>query len=248
MELSKRLETIVSLVTEGNRAADVGCDHGYVPIELVSRGISPSAIAADVREGPLSRAKDHILAAGLDGRIEARLSDGLKAIRPGEADRLIMSGIGGPLMVRLLREERETAHSFRELILSPQSDLEQARRFLHEDGYTVRSEYYCMEDGKYYVIMQVVPAADPEKWSKEEYLYGKRIAPETETAAAAYLDYIEKKQGRLLMSLQAQLEPGDPRIAAVKEQQRLTRQRQSQLHETRKENPEDTCKCAEMAD
>ena len=60
MKLSKRLETVASMVTKGNRVADVGCDHGFVPIFLVESGISPSAVAADVRPGPLSRAKEHI--------------------------------------------------------------------------------------------------------------------------------------------------------------------------------------------
>ena len=77
MKLSKRLETVASMVTKGNRAADVGCDHGFVPIFLVESGISPLAVAADVRPGPLSRAKEHIKEHRLEEKIQTRLSDGL---------------------------------------------------------------------------------------------------------------------------------------------------------------------------
>ena len=69
MKLSKRLETVASMVTKGNRAADVGCDHGFVPIFLVESGTSPLAVAADVRPGPLSRAKEHIREHGLEEKI-----------------------------------------------------------------------------------------------------------------------------------------------------------------------------------
>ena len=113
MKLSKRLETVASMVTKGNRAADVGCDHGFVPIFLVESGTSPLAVAADVRPGPLSRAKEHIKEHRLEEKIQTRLSDGLANIKPDEADSLIMSGIGGILMMRLLQDEEHTAKSFK---------------------------------------------------------------------------------------------------------------------------------------
>ncbi len=155
MKLSKRLETVASMVTKGNCVVDVGCDHGFVPIFLVESGISLSAVAADVRPGPLSRAKEHIKEHGLEEKIQTRLSDGLANITLGEADSLIMSGIGGILMVRLLTDGDETARSFQELILSPQSELADVRRYLVANGYFIEYEHMLCDEGKFYFVFHV---------------------------------------------------------------------------------------------
>lgn len=81
MRLSKRLELVASFVPEGSRLADVGTDHGYIPIALAERNVICRAVAMDLRPGPLERAKAHICQAGLEEQIETRLSDGLKCWR-----------------------------------------------------------------------------------------------------------------------------------------------------------------------
>ena len=93
MELSKRLYAVAGLVTEGASVADIGTDHGYVPIYLEESGIASKVIALDVNQGPLNRARMHIVGHGLGDRIETRLSDGLAMIRPGEVDTVIASGM-----------------------------------------------------------------------------------------------------------------------------------------------------------
>lgn len=154
--LSDRLRAVVSMVTPENRVCDIGCDHGFVPIYLVQQGISPRALAMDVREGPLSRAGIHIEAYGLKDLIETRLSDGLSAFQAGEADTLICAGMGGRLMMRILSEEAEKTFSFRELILQPQSEIQQFRAFLREWGYLIAEENMIEEDGKFYPLMKAV--------------------------------------------------------------------------------------------
>ena len=101
MQLSLRLTAIAEMVTEGNRLVDVGCDHGYLPVYLVQNKKIPTAIAMDVRKGPLSRAEEHIAQYGLLDYIETRLSDGLEALKSGEGDTLVIAGMGGPLMERI---------------------------------------------------------------------------------------------------------------------------------------------------
>lgn len=224
MELSKRLHGIASLVTPGNRAVDVGCDHGYTPIWLVERGISPAAIAADVRPGPLSRAEEHIREAGLEEQIETRLSDGLAQIRPGEGESLIMSGIGGLLMIRLLSDQRETAHSFRELILSPQSDLDQVRHFLKEDGYTILRERLCREDGKYYFIFHAVPIRDERTWTEGEFTYGRDHEPESRPLVREYLQHMLSKQEGILEKLLANLAEDNERIRELRDEINRTKE------------------------
>lgn len=159
MELSKRLLAVAGLVTEKNTVCDVGCDHGYVPVYLVQEGISPKVIAMDVNKGPLERAREHIACSKLGAYIETRLSDGLAALLKGEAQTLIIAGMGGRLMVRILEEGWEKAASMEELILQPQSDIAFVRQFLRKKGFAATAEDMVLEDGKYYPMMKVKPEA-----------------------------------------------------------------------------------------
>ena len=157
--LSKRLRTVASMVTPGMRVCDVGCDHGFVSIWLVEQQVSPSVLAMDVREGPLGAAARHVAGHRLESRIETRLSDGLHNYEAGEADSLICAGMGGRLMMRILWEEKHKTDSFRELILQPQSELEEFRRWLRERGMRITDEKMVEEDGKFYPMMRAVPEA-----------------------------------------------------------------------------------------
>lgn len=152
--LSARLSAIAAMVTAGNRLADVGCDHGYLSIFLVQNGTVPSAIAMDVRPGPLGRAKEHITQAGLSDSIETRLSDGLDALASGEADTLVIAGMGGPLMERILTKGAAVRDSFSELILQPQSDIPHFRHYIRSQGWEVVQEELILEDGKFYPMMK----------------------------------------------------------------------------------------------
>ena len=86
MRLSKRLALVASFVNEGSSLADIGTDHGYIPIALTRQGKVTRAIAMDVRKGPLERAREHIREYHLEERIETRLSDGAERLKAGEAD------------------------------------------------------------------------------------------------------------------------------------------------------------------
>lgn len=163
--LSARLRTVAGMVSRGNVVCDVGCDHGFTAIYLVQQGISPRALAMDLREGPLSAAGEHIVACGLEERIETRLSDGLHKYKIGEADTLICAGMGGGLMMRILAEDKEKTDSFRELVLQPQSELQQFRRFLRENGYRIQDEEILLEEGKFYQVIRAV--TDRERNSQQ---------------------------------------------------------------------------------
>ena len=157
IKLSKRLEALSRLCTAGSVAADVGCDHGYLSIRLVQEGIFERMLAMDLREGPLAAAKAHVAEAGLADRVECRLSDGLRAMRLGEADSMICAGMGGPLMQRILEQDIDKVRGMRQLVLQPQSDMAQFRRWLRENGFVIIAEDIVFEDGKYYPMMKAVP-------------------------------------------------------------------------------------------
>lgn len=172
MKLSKRMQRLASLVTGGNRLADVGTDHGYIPIALVKEDKIPRAIAMDVNQGPLGRAGEHIREFGLSTYIETRLSDGLAGLKPGEADTVLIAGMGGMLMVRILEEGGHCLGTIKELILQPQSDIWEVRTWLGRHGFRIDLEDIVEEEGKYYPMFRAVPR-QAEALSASELLYGK---------------------------------------------------------------------------
>lgn len=156
MQLSKRLLGVADMVTEGSRLADVGTDHGYIPIYLVKQGRIPRAIAMDVNKGPLKRAEKNIIMHAAAQYIETRLSDGVQKLHPGEADSIIIAGMGGSLVIKILTEGEAVCKGVDEMILQPQSDIEKVRHYLKEHGYQIVREDMVLEDGKFYPMMKVV--------------------------------------------------------------------------------------------
>lgn len=157
MELSRRLQAVAAMVTAGYTLADIGTDHAYIPIYLVEHQIVPRAVAMDINEGPLDRARAHVEKHGLTGQIALRLSDGMKELRPGEAQSAVIAGMGGALMIRILQDSKETVESLRECILQPQSEIAKVRAFLLQEGFLFIQEDMVEEDGKFYPMMKVVP-------------------------------------------------------------------------------------------
>ena len=173
MVISKRLQQIADMVTFGSVPADIGTDHAYVPIRLVKNGVCPKAFAMDIGTGPLSRAREHILGEGLEDRIETRLSDGLAALGPGEADTVIIAGMGGALTVRILDDGARALEQVKTLVLSPHSEIEKVRSWTEKHGYEITDEEMLIEDGKYYTVMRA-ERVTPELQGKDT----ERATPE----------------------------------------------------------------------
>ena len=102
VRISDRLRTVAHMCEKGAVVADIGTDHGYLPIYLVQEGIAPSAIAMDLRKGPLDKAKKHICDNCLEDRIQTRLSDGLEKLSANEADIITICGMGGRLIADIV--------------------------------------------------------------------------------------------------------------------------------------------------
>lgn len=189
-QLPKRLETIIERMPDSGCLADIGCDHAYVAIEAVRRGRAARALACDVRKGPLQQAAEHILCAGLAGKIETRLSDGLEKVAPGEADTVVVAGMGGPLMERILQGRlRDFAH----FVLSPQSEIPHFRRFLLTEGMQIDEETMLIDEGKYYVILNVSKRADATSSdsmyvTEEDFLYGGRLLHRLDPVLKSFLE------------------------------------------------------------
>lgn len=187
MELSNRLQTIASFVTEGYCVADVGTDHGYIPIYLTKNGTCPKAYAMDVNPEPLKRAQQHIIEEDAQEKIQCILSDGLNQLPCGEVDSIVIAGMGGDLVVKILENGQKQLSDIKELILSPQSHLERVRHFLHHHGFRILREEFLKEDGKYYVVMRAVHGK--EAYEKEcFYRFGADLVLTQHPVLLEFLD------------------------------------------------------------
>lgn len=205
VRLSKRLTLLSRLVTEGHVLADVGTDHGYIPISLVEQGKIPKAIAMDIRQGPLLRAKEHIAEHDLGGYIETRLSDGVEALHEGEADTILIAGMGGGLILHILEEGKNVIGSVRELILQPQSEIEKVRAYLFQEGYEITGEDMLSEDGKFYQIIVCKPGEkQTSKKNPVFFRYGERLLSQGHPVLREYLSYRKKQYASVLEELERQ--------------------------------------------
>ena len=166
MKLSGRLAAAASLIPKHTVIADIGTDHGYIPVYMCQEGRCPKAIAADIVPGPLQAAVTHVRQSGLADRIDCRLGDGLTCIRPGEADGAVICGMGGPLMVRILQASPGVWQEMDFLVLQPQSDSGAVRQYLYEAGWHIEAEEMLVEDGRLYEMMRAVPGREamPAPW------------------------------------------------------------------------------------
>lgn len=210
-KLSERMSAVAGLVPAGCKVCDVGCDHAFVSIYLIQHHISDKVYALDINEGPLERAREHIRKAGLEDYIETRLSDGLSALRPGEADCMIAAGIGGRLTVKILADSPDKVRNMKYLVLQPQSELAYVRRFLRENGFLIIKEDMVSEDGKYYPMMLVKTgekacAADevPETLQQEaEDAFGPCLIHDGNPVLKDYLSWREGCQNKILQEAAA---------------------------------------------
>ena len=145
LELSPRLRMVAELVPAGARLADVGTDHGYLPAALIQAGKIPSAIAADLRQGPLSRAKATVAEYGLGEHIAFRLCDGLRGLEPEETDCVSIAGMGGETIAHILNDAPWTRERGTPLVLQPMTSFYDLRLWLTEHGYTIRRECLVRE-------------------------------------------------------------------------------------------------------
>lgn len=189
----------------------MGTDHGYIPVYLAQTGRIASALAMDVRSGPLERAQAHVREYEERERarrqdvwavpIHLRLSDGLKELKPGEADTVIIAGMGGELIIKILDEGRHVWDSVKQFVLSPQSDLDKVRRYLAAHGFAIEDEAMVKDEGKYYTVMSV-KRGFMEYESQAHYLFGKILIDKKDVILREYLGREMLRIEKILVSLQ----------------------------------------------
>ena len=156
LELSPRLQKLADWVPEGAQLADVGTDHAYLPVWLTLHGRVTSAIASDLRKGPLDRARETGRTWGVEDRLDFRLGNGLAGICPNEADTIVIAGMGGENIAAILAAAPWTADGRHRLLLQPQSRAEILREFLAESSYEICREALVLDRGHLYPVMEAV--------------------------------------------------------------------------------------------
>ena len=154
MHLSPRLEAIAALILTGSRVADIGTDHGFLPIYLRSHGIARSVIASDLRKGPLARAVENGEKYAVTS-VDYRLAPGLDALSPGETDTIVIAGMGGETIVTTLQNAPWAYSDDITLLLAPQSKPDLLRRYLAGNGYRIDFEKLVRDRGILYPILRV---------------------------------------------------------------------------------------------
>lgn len=196
--LSQRMQMVADMVSKGNVLADIGCDHGFVSIYLLENGICPKVIAMDVNEGPLLRAKEHIEERGLSSYIDVRLSDGMEKLLFGEADSVLIAGMGGRLVIKILTDCMDKAKDLKEIVLQPQSELHLVRQFLTDMGFHIIQEDIVKDNGKFYPAMRVTWNEEKaQALSEEELWYGPLLLKEKHPVLQEYLEKEKAKYAQI---------------------------------------------------
>ncbi|MBQ2184794.1 MAG: SAM-dependent methyltransferase [Lachnospiraceae bacterium] len=160
--LSKRLKKVDTMVEPAAFLADIGCDHGFLSIDLVKSGKVKKALCTDINEGPLKRAEEHIKEYGLEGKINTCLSDGLLSLKNKfddfPFDSAVICGMGGIMGIKIIHEAVEFFRRMNVFYLQLQSDIELVRLYLKKNGFKIVYEDMVLEDGKYYTVMKVINA------------------------------------------------------------------------------------------
>lgn len=217
IQLSKRLQAVADYVTKGTTVADIGTDHGYIPIYLTVNNICKKAYAMDVRKGPLEHAKANIERMGLSDRIEVRLSDGLSKLQCGEADTVVISGMGGHLTTEILEAGKDALESVEELVLCPHADVDVVRHYLHDNNYMIEKETMLIDEGKFYNIIKAHRGS--EVYDREVYYqYGKKLLEQQDSVLKEFLDIERDKYLRVRDILKNNdNEAGQKRLIQVEE-------------------------------
>lgn len=150
--LDARLSAVSSLVF-GDFVADIGTDHGYLPIALVSSGKISRAVASDIRRGPLERARKNIAAAGLSDKIETRLCDGLRGIEEFPVSDIVIAGMGGLTVIDILAAADFIKDKRTHLVLQPVQHEGELTVYLAENGFFTDKEALVLDDGRVYRVI-----------------------------------------------------------------------------------------------
>ncbi len=178
LDKRERFEKLVSKI-EYRSLADIAADHCYISLLALINNKVDFVIASDLNKAPLEIGKANIKEFGYEGKIETRLGSGVSTINDGEVESVIIAGIGGNLMLNLLKQEENKLKTFKQLILQPQNEEIEMKRYIHSIGYTIKEECYVCEKGMDYIILNCINKVEDKPYSEKEYVLGRHVDENT---------------------------------------------------------------------
>ncbi|HBC2028790.1 TPA: SAM-dependent methyltransferase [Clostridium perfringens] len=220
MELSKRLKRIAEHVDKCESVADIGTDHGYIPIYLVKEGICEKAIASDINKGPIEKAKVNVAFEGVSNKIKCLLGPGLNPLKVGEVNGVILAGMGGNLTRDILLADMDKVKKYDFIILQPAQNPEVLREFLYKNDYEIIDEDLIKDEGRFYELFKVKYNENSEKLVFEDELYYEVSPLLREKNHSLFKEFIEEKINRC-----------ETILSFIKEDTEAAKKRKSDLEE-----------------
>ena len=220
MELSKRLKRIAEHVDKCESVADIGTDHGYIPIYLVKEGICEKAIASDINKGPIEKAKVNVAFEGVSNKVKCLLGPGLNPLKVGEVNGVILAGMGGNLTRDILLADMDKVKKYDFIILQPAQNPEVLREFLYKNDYEIIDEDLIKDEGRFYELFKVKYNENSEKLVFEDELEYEVSPLLREKGHPLFKEFIEEKINRC-----------ETILSFIKEDTEAAKKRKSDLEE-----------------
>ena len=222
MILTNRLQLIYDIIPKCNTIADIGTDHGYIPIFCVLNGIAKNALAMDVNKGPLERAKINIEKYNVSDKVHTRLSNGLEGLACGEADVIVIAGMGGPLIAEILEKGKNVITDDTTLIIQPMIAPKELREYLYGSGFEITEEYVCREQDKFYNIFKVKKGEfEP---TQRDLFIGRNLKQNSPEVFNEYVEYKIKVAQKILKGLKKSTADKSCEIALMETELEIYRQ------------------------
>lgn len=193
VKLTKRLDAVASLVRENSALADVGCDHGYLPVYLLLNDKIKSAVASDINEGPLLSCKNLVCEYSLQDKVKCVLSDGLKNISSDDCDDVTVCGMGGELIAKILSECEWAKDKEKHYVFNPMTHPEILRKYLCENGYEINNDFVIKDGKHYYNVFDAFYTGKVLEYSDSYYYLGNIDSFEHKDYFNHLLNYLENK-------------------------------------------------------
>ena len=181
--LDPRLQKCAEFVRQGVHVADIGTDHGYLPIALLQNGKATAAVAADINEAPLESAKRNAVKYGETQRMRFVLTDGLNGLNANDADDIIIAGMGGELILRIVSEAAWLRDPRKHLVLQPMTTAAQLRAGLVALGFHIDREEAVFDGRKIYSVLSVFYTGEAQEALTPLFMHMGAIRPGSEHSA-----------------------------------------------------------------
>lgn len=172
ISLSPRLFAVAELVRHGAVLADVGCDHGFLPVYLLQNGIIKSAVASDINPGPLSSCEQLVIKEGLQNSVSLVLSDGLRGVDCSSYTDVSFCGMGGELISLILNASKEHFSPDKHYIFNPMTHPEILRKYLCDNGFEIVRDFIVREQNHYYNVFDAYYTGKTKAFDESYYFLG----------------------------------------------------------------------------